>query len=439
METHNQNIKKLCGLLLFSAFASITHVVAQKSIINASYAPFPSPGVPAGDVLELLLDAKADSSKIDKINLQDVRAGTTRQVAYRVVGGIVVIDNALQPFGFATAPDTLEILFRRNPQFLLSNPVSVTILFKPKDTVTPPALSSAQIEARVPSLRPKALEDEAPKGREDAEIYLSGESVTAVGSKPVFSVDVKYDRPLVPLHETSETTLGPYLSYKGSTNPKADPDQLRAGLKFSGLIWNKSDSPEKPCLLCFVQWEATGELEANRKFTVKNLITNDRFNFNFRTFVLSSNKEKPVKDAVLMRFIPFIGAELGRNLSSPIPREERGIARVVAGAHLNFKFPAPIFSAFGIKNGVLIENSFTHRMLLASENAYDKGSNGQLVIRSFGRKPHSHFTSKFSFLFNDFFGPTLGYEWGDQPPLYNRVNHQLKFGFTFFKKTKAPN
>jgi hypothetical protein len=316
-------------------------------------------------------------------------------------------------------------------QPLKTEPVTVFIPFQADPAKPDITILSASVTPLISSI--KDLEFQAPKGRDDAELYVSGVAVAGKGSKPVYSADIKLEK-LWDLGD-SPYRLGFFFSLKASTSKKADPDQFKGGLKVSRNFFIDKGAA-KQCDLCFIRWDGTGELEADKEFRVKNLITSQKISFGLRNAFLGKTTGVPVPERTSVRFMPFLGAELGRNLSSPVLRDERGIARVLAGASLELYVPTPAIARYGFAE-FSWQNTFTQRWFLKNEMAYDKDDDGNLVLVNFGRKPRSHFTSKLNLMITDFFGPTISYEWGQQPPLYKKIDHTFTIGLTYAIKQKT--
>lgn len=254
------------------------------------------------------------------------------------------------------------------------------------------------------------------KNRDESEVYVSGEIIAAKDKKPEMSADVKYAREFA--LRTSPVRFAPFFDLKISNSPKA-PDAVRTGVRFIAYPQPK------------IKWSGSAELESDRKFRVTNLITSQEFKYIFEP--VPHPKVGTPKSNLFFR--PSIGAELGVNLNSPVPRNERTIARVKAGASLVYKIFAP-FGETGVKS-LSWETKFEERWFLTKEQAYDTNSAGNLILKDFGKKPRAYFSSVLLFKLSDRFGPSLSYEWGELPPLFKKVEHRVKLGFTYSFKRVA--
>lgn len=402
--------------LLFLSIISLLHVLSVVGQSSIHIAVYDAPT----NVLELDLGKKIDPRQlISHILLVNASTGVTKIIPATTasVRRTIITLNRNQLGGFFSQP-------------LKNEPVTAFIPFQPDLTKPETIVLSASVRENIQSN--KDIATEAPKGRDDADVYLSGSLVAAEGAKPIYAVDLKVER--MTTVRTSPYRLGLFFSLKASTSAKADPDQFRGGLKATRTIF--TDKGDKQCMLCFIAWEGTGEIEADREFRVKNLLTTHRFKFVTRNLFLGRSNTIRIPDRPVIRFMPFLGAELGRNLSSPVVRTERGIARIVGGASLELFVPKSPLKGLGFES-MSWQNTFTQRWFLKREMAYDKDANGDLTLIDFGRKPRPHFLSKFNLMISEYFGPTISYEWGEQPPLYKKVTHKVTVGLTYAFKQKT--
>lgn len=338
--------------------------------------------------------------KIKKVMLFDSSTGKTTLIDVNRI-------TAVSLGGLKVTLDIAESLGN-----LAIDPATLTIIVQPKpeeDKKTVVALQVFQIGSQGST----ELENKEPEGRDDANIYLSGEAIVERKEKPQFSLDIKLEKETaikdIPLR------LAFFTEIKASNDDGAT-DKSNGGIKFIGTA-NR------------FRYEGSAELETDYKFRVTNFITSQELRYLLPTWRFPRT-ETP--NAILFPRL-FIGAELGANLKSPVQRDERGIARVKAGALLTLKIFDPFgkssFLDLGIRK-LVWENKFEQRWFLTKEQAYDT-QDDELILRDFGRKPRGHFLSSLHFMFNDFFGPTLKYEWGQLPPLYKKVDHRLTFGLAF--------
>lgn len=400
------------------------------------------------------------TTKIKKKNVQKIylHSDTTGSQVYlpnqiRERGGTGLISYLL----LIAAPPNL-------PADFTTQPVQIDVLVKPdidrpEVTVIPIKVAPVGVKVRYSEmLKSLKLEQAKAKGKEDAEFYLSGEFSTAVKSKPNWTADFKYEREFG--KRGFPFLFAPFANLRYNSKIKNDTDKVSFGIRLSNSFGFKVADTEleedKPVNLLlentnelkrtpkftkikrqreqreYFLYRGSGEFESDWDFRVNNLITSQELHYLVKPHFFYNS------DGVFngkLSFTPFIGAELGRNLRNPTDRDESGIARLKVGAVLTLNLEQPIRDFF-IKD-LVWENKFTHRGFLAKEFAYEKNEQDELIEKSFGRKPRSHFTSTLEFKFNEYFGPALSYEWGEAPPLYKKVRHKVRLGLVYSFKRKA--
>lgn len=443
-----QKSAKIPGLFVF-IFAFLFVFAGSVQISLAQFAKF----VGNSPVIEI----DAGTSKIRKSNIQKIflHSTTTGTVVYlpsqiqeRRVGSMYILTIAKpanMPTDLTREPVQLDILVKLAPD-------------KDEITAVPIQVNAAGFETTYSTmLKSLKLEQAKAKGKDDAELYLSGEFSTAVKSKPNWTADIKYEREFG--KRGFPFLFAPFVNLKYNNKVKNDTDKLSFGIRFSNsfgfkvadteieedepinaLLENTQDQKRAPKFTKikrareqreYFLYRGSGEFESDWDFRVNNLITSQEIHYLVKP--LFFDDEGVINGKLILT--PFIGAELGRNLKNPTIREDLGIARFKAGAVLTLNLDKPIKNFF-IKD-LTWENKFTRRWFLANEIAYDKNDAGELIEKEFGKKPRSHFMSTLEFKFNDFFGPALIYEWGEVPPLYNKVNHKVKLALVYSFKRKA--
>ena len=344
-------------------------------------------------------------SSIKSVHIFDSKTGKSTEIPLsRLVPG---------PFG----GEILSIVLNPGeaPAALSTYPANLTIVIQPdpnEDKMTIRSLEIHEVGTRAAS----GFKNTSADGRDDANVYISGQAIVEHGQGPQFALDIKLQREVA--IENVPLRVAPFVEIKAS-NDDGGTDKSNGGVRFISTA-NR------------LRYEGSAEIETDHKFRVANFITAHEVKYLFPT--LRQPKKGTPKTVLFPRV--FIGGEFGRNLKSPVPRDERGIARLKAGATLTLKVFEPIkdFSYLGLGLQDLVwENRFEQRWFLLKEQAYDS-EDDVLVLRDFGRRPRGHFSSNLHFMFNDFFGPTVSYEWGELPPLYKKVDHRVTFGLTFALK-----
>ena len=346
------------------------------------------------------------------------------------------------------------------PTDLEASPVQVEILLvdeKGKSSyVTIPVKevgAPANFQKMVEALKSTTKEAE---DKDSAELYLSGTFTAAVGSKPNWIADAKYERqfffdrfpfsvaPFVKLSydskpkETDSMSFGvKFLKGFGFSLPKSAPTDGIASLEYGVLTSAYAEQASKAELKRlrrtwskrqYFDYSGTLQFESDWDFKVNNIITSQELKYLFRPM-----DSKNLQTRAL--FTPMIGAELGKNIKNPLNLGKPGIVRLKAGAELTIKKDKP-FGTSRIKD-LVWDSTLVERWFAKSEFAFDKDDDGKLIFKAFGRHPRPHFKSEVSFKFNDYFGPAFSYEWGEEPPLYKKVNHKatVKLVYSFSRKT----
>jgi len=346
---------------------------------------------------------------------------------------------------------------------LETSPVQIAVMFtdlaKNKKGFVTIGLKEIDFATTLPKMRESLQSVRAEsEGKDDAELYMAGSVTTAIGSSPNWVGDLKYERQF--FFEKFPFAVAPFA--KLSYDSKADEtDRLSLGIKFSKgfsfslpdtRIDNKSVADTEYAVLTsdrsniknmaefrrlertwserqYFDYSGSLEFESDWDFKVNNLITSQELKYLFKP---KFNRALTARAA----FTSFIGAELGANLRNPLLSGKKAIARIKAGATLTLKKEQPFGAIDWIKD-VTWESNFVQRWFLKDEFAFDKDDDGNLLFKEFGRRPRSHFKSELAFKFNDYFGPAISYEWGQEPPLYTKVRHKMNFKlvYSFSRKT----
>jgi hypothetical protein len=392
----------------------------------------------------------------------DISKITIKRI-YLLTGSDLVKSYAAQPVTSAFKPEQIEFTVESGsiPADLQVSPVQVEVLLvdeKGKSSYLTFPLKevgfNTTMKAMIADLKSKTAEAE---GKDNAELYLSGTFTAAVGSKPNWIADTKYERQFY--FDNFPFVVAPFANLNYDSKPK-ETDKLSFGVKFSkGFSFRLPNNRTPTNSLADVEYDllsspdaknsskaelkrlqrtwserqyfdysGTVEFESDWDFKVNNLITSQELKYLIRPATSRSLETRAL-------FTPMIGAELGENLKNPLLPGRRPIARLKAGADLVIKKDKP-FGTNRIKD-LVWDSTFVQRWFAKSEFAFDKDDDGKLIFKSFGRLPRPHFKSELSFKFNEYFGPAISYEWGEEPPLYKKVDHKatIKLVYSFTRKT----
>lgn len=258
----------------------------------------------------------------------------------------------------------------------------------------------------------------AADGREDANIYLSGEYSGASGTDFNGSVDIKVEIPFRKILRGRTHSFSPFFELKASSDAKADPDNMNFGLSWEWPVWRyRGDNLQAP--IRRIIWRNAPKIESERDFDNTNFIWESRFRLMSRTYAS--------KHATFY-FRPFVGQELGANINSPISDAKgKFLYRPTAGTTLNLVFP---IQAAGLQE-ISLEGSYIRRWPLRREVSFAEDDDGNLQTISIGKSPRDYVTTKINLDFSKAFGATISYEYGELPPSFKLVDHKTSIGLTY--------
>ncbi len=306
----------------------------------------------------------------------------------------------------------------------------------PKDEDTPvallkirkkvgPANSGEPAEERGTNFFPMS----PSQGRQDSNVYLAGQFEGSNDSKPQFSADIKFDVPFLvnlggePIAGSPSRRkvigVGPYFNLKASTAGDADANSLDFGGKFA-IPFNisRQNHPRLHKVLTSVQWLPALGFEADRRFDNVNTMFTNTINF-----IVPGNRNTFKRR---IRFLPFIGFELGRNLKSPVEEAEgRGLARGLVGGSLYINFDQSEDKTLSF------QVDYVRRFLLRREVTFELDDDQKPVPLVIGKGPRDYLKTTLEYDFSKFAGFTLSYEYGRLPPNYQLVDHKYSLGLVY--------
>jgi hypothetical protein len=258
----------------------------------------------------------------------------------------------------------------------------------------------------------------AADGREDANVYLSGELHGASGTDVSGSVDIKLEYPHRRIIGDRIHNFDPFFELKAAVGPDRDPDTMSFGLNWEWPVWRyRGDNLQAP--IRRINWRNAPRIEAERDFENTNFIWESRFRFISRTYAS--------KNATLY-FRPFAGQELGANINSPIKEaREKLIYRLLTGTTLNLIFP---IQSSGLQD-ISVEGSYIRRWPFRREVSFEEDDDGNLQTLRIGTRPRDHATVKLNIGFSKSFAGTISYEYGELPPSFKLVDHKMSIGLTY--------
>lgn len=249
------------------------------------------------------------------------------------------------------------------------------------------------------------------RNSDDADVYVSGEINGASKQRASFTTEVKLQR-YKPVSPSWRYT--PFFKLNASTDPAADPDNMEAGLRLRYIAGRFAGIPG-------AYYDHAFKLESERDFDNTNLIYDTRL-----TLLPAARPKGFTKHKFFIN--PYVGAELGKNLRSPLKAAEGdGIARAMAGVDLRLV----IFTKNDDAPSINWTTSYVRRWPLTEELGFEADDDGNLQLKTFGKSPRDFVSSKFSYRLNRFLDVFTAYEWGRVPPSYKLVDHRFRLGFAY--------
>lgn len=390
VDTSDQTI----SLILFPGINSKDQVVAsdpsQWTLIDIAPKPLPPP---AGGATSPPLRVKQVELAADRLHPDNFLSATVHYAGTLERTGKYILSNVALTFNGCSPPQ----------------PPSTRVLFDPTAPVNQPKIFT----------RTKA------KNRDEADIYISGQLEGSHKTRAKQTADIKVELPFSRGNLFGrQRDVVPFFHLKASNSKKSDADSMDFGGMLRTVYNVGKTTPGKADnrFLRNIAWETAGKIEADRRFGNVNALWGNTLYFLPRVFGAASDKP------VLLYIQPFIGGELGRNLKSPLEvAEHRGLARATGGANLYLNFN----SGRRLLDALSFEADYIRRWPLRREVTFTEDDKGNLLPLVTGRRPRDYVTSKIDISVNDYFGFSIGYDYGRLPPNYKFVDSHFTFGITY--------
>jgi hypothetical protein len=268
----------------------------------------------------------------------------------------------------------------------------------------------------------------ASTSRDDSDFYFAPTIDGSSGSKLAYTLDVKaqFRKALLSPRFGTNTSyrpglsLAPGIDLKISSNPQEDGDSVtfQAPLEvltivdptaFSGL------AKIVPALISRPGFVA----EADKKFHNVNGLFSDGEYLVLRGF--GGEKVQVIPE-------PIIGFETGSNLKE---QQAGTYPESILRTNFGMRLVMTMFQPSKAKPLFSIESNYIRRLLLHPEPVYAEDANGNLILSSVGTNPRDDVYLKASYDLTSYVGLSLGYEYGELPPIYTKVDNKYTFGITF--------
>lgn len=243
----------------------------------------------------------------------------------------------------------------------------------------------------------------AARGKDDADVYLSGTFVAAHGSRPSFAADVKLRHEIL---SPAGGSLKAAFDLAAANEPNLDPDSIKGSLSYDRVFAASA---------IVLRWAlVTGEFA--RKDDLVNLTSSAR--------VMWAPRSLPLASRTYLALEPFGGFDLGRKLSRRPAGTDETVARPFFGANAYVLALAP---GAGLDR-ITLGTEFTLR-LPQTDEPYTERREGQ-TLASLTQRARPHLRVDLALQFKAGFGFSVQYRHGSEPPAFARVEHRLALGFT---------
>jgi hypothetical protein len=259
----------------------------------------------------------------------------------------------------------------------------------------------------------------ATKGRDDSDLYLSGLVQGADGMKASYTADIKAQFQL-PIKRAATGANNkfrggwwfvPSFDFKASTDPKSDGNSVT----IAAALTHGFKLPSK--VFTWNEIAPAFALESDKQYRAINTLAHLRTDFLMRGFGSGQ---------LQLSLQPFFLLDAGGNVRSPLAGSfPGGIVRPGAGIHVYLN----LFKLTKAGRIAFVESEYIRRWPLLAEPVFTQDKSGNLIFASLGTNPRDYVWTKFEFDFTDYLGMTIGYDYGQLPPVYTTVDSKYSVGF----------
>ena len=265
----------------------------------------------------------------------------------------------------------------------------------------------------------------AAKGKNDADIYFSGEATAARGNKPSYSIESKFSylfrmiRKIEtgdqnhPLEFKDYGALGFTATFDSGANSTIDPDSITlAGTYQRAFLFGPSPTGIR------LNSNFIG-FELDKDNQTRNLVSEVD-----ATLILPSkrlNKSETNPAFATMDFL--FGVEGGHNYKNELQPDGLGNfwrPKFGAGAYLLILKP-------GIFERISFNTEYKIRLPRSAEIFTEMVNGSKMTFLT--KKPRHYVATDLDFMFAPSYGLTLKYRYGSLPPTFNLVDHKASVGF----------
>jgi hypothetical protein len=272
----------------------------------------------------------------------------------------------------------------------------------------------------------------AAKGKNDADIYFSGEAAAARNSKPAYSIESKFSYlynltrgiqtgdPTRPISFRDYGSIGVAATFNSAANSEIDPDSITVG----GLYQRSFLFGPSPTSILLNSEFIKAELD--KKNQTRNLVTGVD-----ATLVLPSKRlNQSTKHPAFATMDFLLGVEGGRNYKNELQEDGLGnFWRLKLGAASYFYVLKP-----WILDRINFNTEYKLRLPQSAE-IFTQTIDGEKQT-FFTKRPRHYAASDLDFMFAPSYGLALKYRYGTLPPAFKLVDSKVSVGFVLqFQQT----
>ncbi len=280
------------------------------------------------------------------------------------------------------------------------------------------------------------------KGKDDAAIYAFGSVLAGVGTKPIYSLDLK----AAPEWELGlGWFVGPLFTFTANSDvespvdrSRVDPDSITGSLNIRHAFFLTNNSLGR----FEMKLKPIGG-EFTRKYPTSDLITKGAVRWTPFLFALdrvAADPEGETGHRAWLGLYPELGYELGKNLNTPSSLFNQpvnltrwnALARVVPSATAEFYLLRPKLVEGDIYT-LTFDATYQARVLFADEPYVLPVRLGSTVSKQVLLRTNTRHQveANANWNFAKYMALSTKYRYGSLPPLFQFVDHQATVGITF--------
>lgn len=265
----------------------------------------------------------------------------------------------------------------------------------------------------------------AAKGKNDADIYFSGEASTSRNNKPSYTIESKFGYlfrllgtnqtgdPQRPVEFRDYGALGFTGTFNSGANSTVDPDSITLSATYQRTFLFGPSPTGIRLNSNFIGFEL------DKENTTRNLVTEVDATLILPSKRLNKSEEHPAFATVDLLF----GMEGGHNYKNELQPEGLGNfwrPKFGTGAYLLVLKPS-------IFDRITFSTEYKVRLPRSAEIFSETVNGSKMTFLT--KKPRHYVASDLAFMFAPSYGLALKYRYGSLPPAFNLVEHKVSAGF----------